>query len=352
MDKKLDYIIVGQGLAGSILAYKLLQKGKSVVIIDESKGETSSKKASGLINPITGRRFVKSWKIDELLPFALQFYKSIEETFKTDLIQETKVHRILQSVEQQNDWAAKTKDERYVHYLKNKDVIFHSKTLIENPFGCIEIAPVLKINTPLLIDIFSSYFEKNNLLQRVKFDYKALKIKENKVVYKTFEAEKIIFCEGFGAAKNPWFGNLAYSFCKGEVLWFKAEELPEDFIIGGSTNITPLGNHQFSIGSTYSWDDVSMNITELKKQELIEKLNAIVKCNYTIIKQGAGIRPTIKDRRPIIGAHQTHKNLYIFNGMGTKGLSLAPYFAEEFIEFLEENGSLNSEVKLSRFSKK
>lgn len=351
MCSKVDYIIVGQGLAGSILAYQLIQKGKSVQIIDETQGETASKKASGLINPITGRRFVKSWKIDELLPVAVQFYNSIEKTFQIQLVNQTKVHRIIQNLEQQNDWASKTEDERYSQYLKQKQIVYHNQKYIQNPLGCLIIEDVVIINTPLLVDTLNAFFIQKKCLLKEKFDYEAL-IKENDdLIYKNIKAKKVVFCEGYGVKDNPWFKDLPFLFSKGEALWFNSIDLSEDFILGASTNISPMGNKTFLVGATYAWNDLSLEITKAKRIELEEKLLGMINCTYNIVEHKAGVRPTVKDRRPLIGAHEEYSNLFIFNGMGTKGLSLAPFFALELIAHMESNLTLNEEVKLSRFKK-
>ena len=349
MKKEVDYLIVGQGLAGSILAYFLEKANKSYLIIDELKGETSSIKATGLINPITGRRFVKSWKIDELIPFAEKTYKDLENKFSVRLIKKTKVHRILQSIEQQNDWATKTTEDRYKNYLQNTELIDHAGAIINNPLGCIEIEPVYKIDTPLLIGKFAEHFERNEFIIRKKFDYTKLEIIPEGVQYEDITARKIIFAEGHLAVNNPYFNYLPFLLSKGEVLVFEAKNLSNDYIIGGSTNITPLGNHLFSVGATYAWNDISLNTTEEKKKELLEKLEKIINCDYKIISQKAGVRPTVKDRRPLLGIHPENKNMYIFNGMGTKGLSLAPYFANYFIQQIENNLAIDREVSIERF---
>lgn len=347
--KKYDYIIVGQGLAGSMLAWFLYKAEKTFIIIDELKGETSSTKATGLINPITGRRFVKSWLAEELLPFALACYQNIEKELETSFFIETKIHKILQSVAQQNDWASKTKDERYKKYLSKTDLIHKNKKSINNEFGCVEIAPVYKIDTPKLINVLATFFEEKTFIRREKFEHNKLELSKTGVKYKALEAEKIIFCEGFNLVNNPFFSKVPLFLSKGEVLHFEAKQLAEDFIIGGSTNIVPLGNHLFSVGATYAWGQTTTEKTEEKRQELIQKLETIIKCPYKIVDHKAGIRPTVKDRRPVIGAHPEHKNVLVFNGLGTKGLSLSPFFANQFVAYLVEEQTLNEEVNVARF---
>lgn len=347
--KEVEYIIVGQGLAGSILAWFLLKENKSFIIIDDLKGETSSTKASGLINPITGRRFVKSWLSEELMSFAKETYLEIEQKLNCSLFKETKIHRILQTVEQQNDWASKVEDERFKDYLGQKELVHYDKSIIKNDLACIEIAPVYKIDTPILIESLSNYFTEKDLILREKFEHSLLDVNETEVEYKDIKAKKIIFCEGFNMVYNPFFKNVPLFLSKGEVLHFEAKDLPQDYILGGNTNIIPLGNHTFSVGATYGWGDTSPEPTQAKKEELIEKLEAIINCKYKLLEHNAGIRPTVKDRRPVIGAHPDYKNVLVFNGLGTKGLSLSPYFAQQFVAWLCGKEALNEEVLVERF---
>jgi glycine/D-amino acid oxidase-like deaminating enzyme len=170
--------------------------------------------------------------------------------------------------------------------------------------------------------------------------------------YKNIAAENIIFCEGFSTRSNPYFNYLPLRQTKGEALIFESNELPENKIIGGVCNITPLGNHQFYAGATYDWDDIDLAPTEKKKTALIQKIEQTIKIPFKIIDHKAGIRPTVIDRRPLIGSHPKHKKMFIFNGLGTKGLSLAPYFANHFIDCLAMNTALHTEVDIKRFESK
>jgi glycine oxidase len=70
--------------------------------------------------------------------------------------------------------------------------------------------------------------------------------------------------------------------------------------------------------------------------------------NYTIINQESGIRPTTRDRRPIIGTHQAFNKLHVFNGLGAKGYLLAPLLAKEFVTHLLTGAPLDPEVVINR----
>lgn len=344
-----DYIVVGQGLAGSVLAWFLLKAEKKILIIDELKGETASKQATGLMNPITGRRFAKSWLADDLLPFADKTYTEIEQELGASFFKKTKIHRILQSVEQQNDWASKTQDERYKNYLSNEQLVYKDKNRINNDLGCIEIEPVWKVDTPKLIEELAAFYESKKIVKRVRFEHDKLLISDIEIKYKEFKAKAIIFCEGFNMVNNPLFAKVPLSLTKGEVLHFESKSLQEANILGGSTNIVPIGGHCYSVGASYENGATNLAKTEQKRQELTEKLESIIRCEYKIVDHKAGIRPVLQDRRPIVGAHPEYKNVLIFNGLGSKGLSLSPYFAHQFVQFLDGKASLDSEVKVSRF---
>lgn len=350
MQQKTKYLIVGQGLAGSILAYFLEKKGCDYFIIDETSGATASRQATGLINPVTGRRLVKSWMIETLLPKAKETYLNIQNEFNKNLVEETSILKLITSVEQLNDVSAKLEDEDYKSYLSEIQKV--DQNLFFNDLGAFEILNILQININNLLDVLLHFFQGNNKIKQEKFDYKELSKEGDLWKYKNIAAENIIFCEGFNTRQNPYFNYLPLRQTKGEALIFESNELPEDKVIGGICSITPLGNHQFYAGATYDWDDIDLVPTEKKKTALIQKIEQTIKIPFKIIDHKVGIRPTVIDRRPMIGKHPKHKKMFIFNGLGTKGLSLAPYFVNHFIDCLAMNKVLHPEVDIKRFESK
>lgn len=111
----------------------------------------------------------------------------------------------------------------------------------------------------------------------------------------------------------------------------------------------PLGNQLFKVGATYEWDQLNDIPSEEGKFELTKKLNSIISSPYNIVSHDAGVRPSVIDRRPVIGAHPKHNNIYVFNGLGTKAVMLAPYFAKQFVNYLQNNTPLDKEVDINRF---
>tara|TARA_B110000037_G_C17010416_1_gene461067 strand:- start:25 stop:1074 length:1050 start_codon:yes stop_codon:yes gene_type:complete len=342
-----DYLIVGQGLVGSILAYKLTQRGKRVIIIDKGSGNTSSRQASGLINPITGRRFVKTWMIEELIPAAKSFYKELSARFNSSFYQETSVLKILHSNEQVNDFHIRMASESYANYLFEHTAEIPSP--IQLGFGQAKIEPVLQIDINLMLDDLFAYLKDQVTIHEAEFEYASLIVDEEGFRYNQISAKKVIFAEGYKMRFNPYFNYLPIQFAKGEALIIECRSLNLDCVLNSKININPLGNHQYCIGSTYDWNDMAQTPTPEKKKYLLDNFASNIDAPFKVVEHKVGIRPTVVDRRPLLGEHPKHKNMYVFNGMGTKGLSLTPYFADHFIELMENGTSLLSEVNIERF---
>lgn len=344
--KEIEFLIIGQGLAGSVLAYQLIRQNKKVLIVDETSGATSSRQATGLINPITGRRFVKSWMTEQLMPYAKNFYTSIEKELNASFFKETKQVKILQSVEQQNDFYIRLQDNAYTAYLhKSKENLRH----FNNPIEAIETTPIYQIEINILQDAFLKYFKSKTCIIQEKFDFKNLKPDASNFLYNNINAKHIIFSEGYLIKDNPYFSFIPEHHTKGEALVVENEQLNIDFVLNSYINITPTQNQQYYVGATYDWNDLSENTTTKKRNEMVEKWDKTTSLALNIKEQKVGIRPTTVDRRPLLGCHPKYEKMYVFNGMGTKGLSLAPYFANHLIEHIILNKTLQKEVNIARF---
>jgi glycine oxidase len=207
------------------------------------------------------------------------------------------------------------------------------------------------LNIPLFLEASREYFKKHNLLVEEIFDHQQLVITDKNIVYKKTSADKLIFCEGYKALENPYFSGLPFKLTKGEVLTIKAPFLKQtEKVINKGVFILPVGDDVYKVGATYEWADLTELPTEKGKAELVDKLKKVLRIPFEIVNHQAGIRPTVNDRRPLIGLHPKHSALAVFNGLGTKGVMLAPYFAQQLYSFLEENKALEEEVDIKRFS--
>ena len=344
----LDYLIVGQGLAGSVVSDFLLQEGKKILVLNLSKQNSSSHVAAGIFNPITGRRVVKSWMADTLIPYANNYYKTLEIKLQTNFFHPIDVIEVISNVKDLNEWQIRMEEDSMKKHLEYivPDNLYRTK-----------ISPYLKLfrinssgwmNISKFISVYGNKLNVTKNLEEELFDYRLLKIEENLINYKEHKSRRIIFCEGPNVSNNPLWQGLPMVPAKGEILTIECMNFPEDFILLNGIFILPQGNNQFRAGATYEWNFENDLPTQKGKTKLVERLESILKIPFKIIDHRAAIRPTVKDRRPIIGKHRDHKNVFIFNGLGTKGVLLAPYFANHFAEYL--NGSdLNEEVDVGRF---
>lgn len=347
-----DYIIIGQGMAGSVLGISLDQAGKKVLIIDNAWKGSSSMVAAGIVNPVTGRRLVKSWKTDQLLGFALQFYKSLEDLFKVKFVNQVDILRVFENVGEQNDFLSKTADPNYEQYLSEaSDEIVTEGINADLSFG--EIKQSFFINTRIFLQSIEKYFISKQAkivgefdVREIEFEKDSIQIEMNQ---KIFQAKKIIFCEGHKMQNNPWFNYLPISPNKGEFLIIKSDELARERLIKKGVMIVPIREKEFWVGSTYDHFDLTMQNTEKGKEKVLAKLNKAISAEYEIVEWNYGIRPAVKDRRPLIGLHPEHPQLCLFNGLGSKGVSLAPYFADQLMKNLEAHLELDPQVNINRF---
>lgn len=345
-----DYLIVGQGLAGSVLSYLLMREGKKVLVIDQFNANSSSQVAAGLVNPVTGRRVVKSWMADTLLPFADEFYDTLEKEFSEIFYHRLDVLEVVHTIKDLNEWISRISEQGMRKYFSKDAPENMYREKISEFRKLIRISSSAWMNIPLFVDLCRKRLKESSLLLEESFDYLNFKIEDNLIEYKIYKSKRIIFCEGFKSFLNPLWNWLPFVPAKGEILLIECKNLPEDFILISGIFLIPVGNHKFRVGSTYEWNFSHEDPTEEGKIKLLTQLNNLLKIPFDIIGHHAGVRPTVKDRRPLIGHHPEYKNVFIFNGMGTKGVQLVPFFGDQFVKFLEGKEKLMAEVNVERFN--
>ena len=345
-----DYLVVGLGLAGVSFCEVLEQHNKSYTVISDNS-QTSSMVAGGLYNPVILKRFTLAWQAAEQLRLALPFYKQIEERLNIRVNYPLPVLRRFISVEEQNMWY-EAQDKPQLEAFLSINILSNSNTNIEASFGYGEVLHTGKIDTLKLVLAYKDYLESGNLLIRETFNFSQLKIEENYIQYGELKAKQIVFATGFGLKGNPYFNYLPLNGTKGELLTIKAPALKENKVIKSSVFIIPLGDDLYRVGATYKWKDKTNIPTQESKIELLQKLDSFLKCDYEVIEHVAGIRPTVADRRPLVGRHPDHGNMYVLNGFGSRGVMIGPYAAQQLYRFITDNHNLNSEMDIARFTKK
>lgn len=346
----LDYIIVGSGLAGIAFAETLLQNDKTFMVF-ENQSQNSSRIAAGLYNPVILKRFSQVWNANQQLEIAKEFYKNIETKLHLQVDFEMPIYRKFFSIEEQNNWFAASDKPNLAPFLSTR-VIHKKHTAIDAPFGYGEVFKTGFVTTDVLLTSYHGYLKKLNLFNENSFDYQQLKIYDDYVAYQNLEATHIVFAEGFGMHANPFFNYLPLDGTKGEILIISAPDLDINVIVNTSVYMLPLGNHLFKVGATYNWEDKTDVPTQEGKQELINRIKEILTCDFEIVAHFAGIRPTVRDRKPLVGTHSLHKNLHILNGLGTRGVMLAPSMAQDLYRYIEMGIPLDSAIDIKRYAVK
>ena len=346
----LDYILVGLGLAGVSFCEQLENNAKSFRVISDSS-QQASLVAGGLYNPVILKRFTMAWNAKNQLDIALPFYKDLEKKLKVKLDYKIPVLRRFASVEEQNGWF-EASDKPGLDFFLDTNLLKNKNLDIDAPFGYGQVKYTGRIDTKTLLKEYQDYLIQKELLIKGAFDFNSFQILDDTIEYKGLKAKQIVFAEGFGLKSNPFFKYLPLNGTKGELLTIKAPSLREENVIKSSVFIIPLGNDFYRIGATYKWKDKTNIPTKESKNELLEKLKTFLKCDFEVVKHVAGVRPTVTDRRPLVGRHPKFKNLYTLNGFGSRGVMIAPYASKELYEFIENDKTLNSEINISRFTKK
>lgn len=346
----LDYIVVGLGLAGISFCERLEGNNKSFAAVSDNS-QTSSVIAGGLYNPVILKRFTLAWKAKEQLEKAIPFYQGLEEKLSVKLDFKVPVLRRFGSIEEQNLWF-EASDKKGLSYFLSTKLIANKNPEINAPFGYGEVLYTGRIDTAALLNSYAHYLVEQRLFLKETFDHGALRISKDHVAYKSLRARQIVFAEGFGIKHNPYFKYLPLNGTKGELLTIKAPTLNENRVIKSSVFIIPLGDNLYRVGATYKWKDKSNIPTQEAESELLQKLDTFLTCHYEVVDHVAGIRPTVSDRRPLVGRHPKFGNLYVLNGFGSRGVMIAPFASEKLYEAIEKKVPIPEEMDISRFTRK
>ena len=344
----LDYLIVGLGLSGLSFVEELEANEKSYKVF-ENASQKSSRVAGGLYNPVILKRFTMAWQASEQLATALYLYRGIEEKLGHKVIQELKVLRRFNSVEEQNNWFQAC-DKPILTKFLSPDLSKNTNPALDVPYHYGEVKYTGKIDIQGLLGLYEDYLKQKNDIEFESFDYSLIKMDKDYIEYKGKKYRQIVFAEGFGVKSNPFFKDLPLYGNKGEYIIIKSEGLKLYDAVKSSIFIIPLGNDLYKVGATYNNEDKSLETTTKAKDELKIKLDKFIKTTYQIVDQVAGIRPTVRDRRPMVGTHPGYAHLHILNGMGSRGILIAPTMAKKLYDYIENGVPLEKEINISRFN--
>ncbi len=343
-----DFLIVGNGLAGTLLAFEMLDHGLNFRIMASPEKSRASMVAAGMFNPLVFKRMTKSWIADELLPVMEKRYRRLEEKlnetffFKKDILKPLSEQEMLL-------WKERSLDPAFAKYIRSVETESRF-SMLKNAAGYGVVTQSGHIQIQVFLDASEKLFRNENKLIDATISFDKFNPDNPIFQFGKYKFENIVFCEGYHLTQNPFLNFIPLKPVKGELIQIYAPELKEEFILNKKVFVLPVGKHRFKVGSTYEWKDLTEHPTQSGKNSIINRLEELISVNYKIEDHWAGIRPAVIDRRPVLGFHPIYNSISVFNGLGTKGVMLAPYFAREMFRTLtEKDYSSKKEVQLERF---
>lgn len=340
-------LIVGQGIAGTMLAWALQRKNVAVHIADGNLPGSSSPVAAGVINPVTGKRFVKSWRFDEFFPAAQSAYQALEQELGVSVWMEQPVTRLLATAEEANNWSARCAQPDYIDHLAEAGDAGAWAPFIRPGWHFGLIRKAARVNFPVLLGAFREKIMAEGVFFPEVSDFRQIERLAK-------DYDHVVYCEGFRAAENPYFPDMPWQLAKGEALLIRFQDAHRAnrivTMLKKTVTLVPLGDNLFWAGGSYQWYYPDLAPSEGERNYIAGHLSEMLLPAFDIVGQTAGVRPTVKDRRPFIGQSQINAKVFIFNGLGTKGALLAPYWANHLADHLIHGAPLDPESDIRRFS--
>lgn len=348
--RHIDTLIVGQGLAGSLLAWNLLQRGQQVMVIEDHHRTSSSIAAAGLINPVTGQRLVKGDEVEACLDTARRCYRLLEQRFSQPLLHEIPMQRLVSNERLLEAWQSRAGDPVYRDYLGDYAPAGKSSWPINDPLGSFRQYHTGYLAVSTLLALLRDELITHDAYLAARFRHEEIDLTEKSIVWNGFHAHRIIFCEGYLARDNPWFSWLPFQPVKGEILTIDSDgQLPEVIINGGHW-LLPLADGHHKLGATYDRDNLDETISVDARKELLSALPELLKQppDCRVVDHRAGVRPGTRDKQPYLGLHPDHPQLAIFNGFGSRGSLLIPWHAELFVDYLIGGDEIPRQLDIRR----
>jgi glycine/D-amino acid oxidase-like deaminating enzyme len=344
-----EVIIVGQGLSGTWLSWWLYRAGRNFRVIDHPDPESASRRAAGLINPVTGRRMVTTWMIDQLMPFAYGVYQEMGKFLNQTFISEISAVDFFPSVQMLQAFQARF--EQDPTYLIPGDDREKYADWFKYDLGWGLIHPCYLVNVDKLLTVWNKWLRINHCLIEEEFSFSKFQETTIGINFSGIRSRYIIFCDGKSSAENPYFSKLPFALNKGEGLFVEIKNIPPDLVFKKGMSLVPHKENIYWLGSSYEWKFDDEKPSQKFKINAENWLNQNLKLPYHIVEHFASIRPATLERRPFVGMHPVYPRVGILNGFGTKGCSLAPYFAKQLADKLKGEGQIDPLVNISRFEK-
>tara|TARA_R110001592_G_scaffold72390_2_gene221105 strand:- start:77079 stop:78080 length:1002 start_codon:yes stop_codon:yes gene_type:complete len=333
MEQK-DYLIIGQGIAGTILSYQLHKLGVRFKVIDDPQFSRSSRIAAGLANPVVLKRQKWVKGAEHFTENLSRFYLEMEKELNTNFFHPLPLYHLFQNIGEINDWQQNASKVHLQSYLGE---IFQSEIPnVNTPFGYAKVENIFWVNTQAMISSWRQFLKEKDALIEESFEAK------------DYPDYIHIYCNGHLLSEQfPQFESVLTK-TKGQVMIIKSSALIPDYGLHSSVFTLPLGDHLYKVGSTYEHHNLNDETSPEGLSRLRSDLEKFYTGPYELVEHLAGVRPNIKDRKPLLG--KIKDGNYCFNGLGSRGILMAPYLSEHFCKYLIYANELNPTWDLQRFT--
>ena len=366
---RVDYLIVGQGLAGSALALALRGRGATVFVVDREDSWSASRVAAGLVTTLAGRSMNPGMVQKEALSCAYGWYQALEKRWGEKILHQLPILRLYENSTQREKLAKK--QGRVAEWLADLNasldpVMWHAE------HGGFMMRQTGRLDTPLYLELVREELEKEQAYRVAEFREDELVVVETHCQWRDVEARSVILCQGaFGLGRGlgrclevssgqkkgqgevhssvpSLFADIPHRSAKGDILTIHAPSLDESQILNRNGWMIPLGEGLWRCGATYLWDNLDEKLRDSGRRAVEEKIQALTSADYTIVDHQVGVRPIIRQSQPVIATHQQHHRVHFFNGLGSKGVMYAPLVAQHFAEVLEKGEPIDSLWRLAQ----
>ncbi len=346
-----DYIIAGQGICGTWLSYYLLKENKSLIVFDKKDMQGASNVASGLINPVTGRRVVTTWMAEELLPFVWNEYNALGYSLRSTFINQKNILAFPAATDLQQAFNDRMKQQNsFIKQPLLKKEVLH--TVFNFPFDVFEISPCYVVQMRDLLQAYRAYLKAQHILIEEIFDESLLEIKGDFIQYKNTQARKVIYAGGIQSAQSKYWLKLPFVPNKGQALIIEIDGIDASYVYKfGHLTLIPLHKNIWWVGSSNELGFETTAPTEDFYKSTSSSLKSILKKKFIVKEHWASLRPATVERRPFVGIHPAYEQVAILNGMGSKACSLAPWFAKQLTDNIIYNKPIDPLADVGRFSK-
>lgn len=338
-------LIIGQGLAGTLLAWQLIRLGQQVHVVDREESYTSSKIAGGIVTPITGMRMVKTWRLDHFYPSALEFYRWIETQCQSEFYFEKPIQRLFKNEQEQQLFQHRMQDPNFSQYVLSQKL--NDSRNLHAEFGGFVMQGAFLKTTPFLHSS-KRFLCQHSSYQASDVEISDIQILGDHVQWQGHKFSQVIFCQGWHKNPNPFFDWIPFKPAKGEVLEIHCEALSEKHILNRSGFIAPLGEGRFRTGSTYQWKQLDHQPTAAGRKEICAKIEAITDLPYQVTHHQAAVRPVIDGSKCLLGRHPAHHTIAYFNGLGSKGVLNGPYLSAMLAQHLVNDQTIEESVDVQK----